>query len=403
MFAAGIQIAAALGALVVLASGGEHISGQFDDLAGMDVPEDVTGADCTMCHGQAATEFEFKHPPAANAECATCHEETGVGGHGALKADDRSLCLSCHQEKETHYPALNCWTSSCHSDTHGSNVDEFLNPSRKEAYPGFYASTEGADYVGTDTCLECHGNYCESWSESMHSMMDGDSSKSPAMQGCESCHGPGGNHWGRGAGIGDFMQATTAEADDACLKCHKDESYVPDYKRGTHVKHGVACISCHNPHDQTNKHNLKNNPNGLCLDCHQTKRIDFAKLSHHPLDSADPTSGMQCVDCHNPHGGEGREMLVAPKEELCFMCHSDKQGPFIYSHAGYDPAMGRGCATCHDNHGSNSPNLLKMSGRGLCLQCHNDRTTHFPTQTCWTTGCHSDHHGSNQDFYFFNK
>lgn len=403
MMGAGLQIAAAVGAFVLFSAGGQgaKVEAQFDDLTGMEAPEDVTGADCMMCHGDAPTRLEFQHPPAANNECASCHQTTGTGGHGALLRDDRSLCLECHQDKEQHYPVLNCWTSSCHSDTHGSDVDEYLNPSRKEEYPGFCESTAGAEYVGSDTCLECHAEKCANWNESIHSLLDTDSGRNPGLRGCESCHGPGGNHWGRRAGIGSFFEATTAEADSACLTCHKDETYVPAYERGTHVKNGVACISCHNPHNTENKHNLRREANSLCFECHQTRRIDFAKLSHHPVETESPRSGLLCLDCHNPHGGEGRTMLALPQEELCFKCHVDKQGPFVFSHAGYDPALGKGCATCHDAHGSNSPNLLKMSGRGLCVQCHTDRVTHFPAQTCWTTGCHTEHHGSNDNYFFF--
>jgi DmsE family decaheme c-type cytochrome len=369
----------------------------------MEAPEDVTGVDCMMCHGDAAQNFEFQHPPAFEGTCNSCHMETGVGGHGGLVRDGRSLCLECHQEKEQHYTALNCWTSSCHSDIHGSDIDEVFNPSRQEEYPGFFEATDGADYVGSDTCLECHADKCQNWSESAHSLSDTSSDGRPDLRGCESCHGPGSNHWGRSAGIGDFELATADESDNACLACHKDDNYVPDYAATTHFKKGVSCLSCHALHDQTNKHNLRNAPDALCLSCHEAKRIDFAKFSHHPTDGSSLRSGLNCIDCHDPHGGSGRAMLDGGKDELCFKCHADKQGPFIFSHAGYEPGLGHGCYTCHEAHGSNAPNLLKLTGRGLCLQCHSDRTTHFPAQTCWTTGCHSDHHGSNTDYFFFSN
>lgn len=376
---------------------------QYDKLEGMESPTDVTGADCTMCHGDAATKLKFHHAPAFEGKCTTCHLETGEKGHGGLIQPDRKLCLTCHTDKLKHYPLMTCWTSECHSNVHGSDVDPTLAPSRQEPYPGFTESTAGADYVGSDTCMKCHGEKCASWKESIHALADVDWQKAPNRRGCESCHGPGGNHWGRKAGIGVFAYATTGEADGVCLTCHKDESYVPAYQRSPHAKGGVGCVACHSIHDQTFKHNLRADANEVCLACHQSQRLEFAKFSHHPVDSKDSRTGLNCVECHNPHGGEGRSMLVAKRDELCFVCHADKRGPFIYQHAGYDPAMGQGCGTCHESHGSGNPNLLKMTGRGVCLQCHSDRTQHFPAQTCWSSGCHSDHHGSNENFFFIEK
>lgn len=373
----------------------------FDDLSGMEAPEDVTGADCTMCHGSAAQNAKFPHPPAKENQCTTCHSPTGVGGHGALVDNERTLCLACHKDYEKHYAPMTCWTSSCHNDVHGSNVDEYLNPSRQEDYPGFRQATYGAKHVGSKTCLACHTEYCEGWSESAHSLTDiGGSAKDE--KGCESCHGPGGNHWGRRAGIGIFDYASTSEVNSTCLRCHEADIYVPDYKGNEHSRADVSCISCHNPHQQDHLHNLRSDPNALCLTCHDNKRIDFARFSHHPVDMENPRTGMLCVDCHNPHGGEGHFMLDEPQDQMCFKCHADKEGPFVFAHAGYEYGLGQGCATCHEAHGSNAPNLLKLSGRGVCLQCHTDRVTHFPDQpTCWTSGCHSSHHGSNKNYFFF--
>ena len=402
MLAVAKQIAVAFGALMFMASSG-YVNTQYDKIEGIESPEDVTGADCTMCHGTTASEFKYHHAPAFEGKCNSCHLETGVGGHGALVKADRTLCLECHKDKEQHYPLTTCWTSECHQDVHGSNTDPTLAPARQEDYPGFSEATEGASYVGSETCMKCHSSTCASWTESAHSLSDIDWKQSPSLRGCESCHGPGGNHWGRKAGIGVFAMASTSEADAVWLVCHKDETFVPDYQHSTHSKTNVGCVDCHSLHGETHKHNLRASINEVCLACHQSQKVDFAKFSHHPLDNSDPRTGLNCVECHNPHGGEGRSMLVAQQDELCFVCHSDKQGPFIYQHAGYEAGLGQGCSSCHDSHGSSSPSLLKISGRGLCLQCHSDRVTHFPTQTCWSTGCHSDHHGSNDDYFFIDR
>jgi DmsE family decaheme c-type cytochrome len=398
-----VVILAVCAALASLASFDDQPQAQLEGLEGMEPPSDVTDIDCTMCHGDFAQQFEFAHAPAFDGECVVCHLSTGEMGHGGLVDEGRGLCLSCHGDKQAHYAAVTCWTSNCHSDVHGSDVDPFLNPARQEPYPGFTPATAGQDFVGSYYCLSCHSEMSEWWGESVHSLSDGEQDTPRYLRGCESCHGPGDGHWGRKAGIGVFDFASREEADARCLTCHKDETYVPDYERGTHAKNNVGCISCHNPHNVAEKHNLRYDANTMCLNCHETKRMDFGKMSHHPLDLADPRSGMLCVDCHNPHGGEGHSMLAAPQEELCLTCHVDKQGPFVFAHPATDPDMGRGCATCHASHGSNTPDLLTINGRGLCLQCHNDRALHFQGQTCWTSGCHTEHHGSNENFFFFDR
>ena len=58
---------------------------------------------------------------------------------------------------------------------------------------------------------------------------------------------------------------------------------------------------------------------------------------------------------------------------LCFKCHADKQGPFVYEHV---PVKTEGCTSCHTPHGSTNPRLLRVSQVNLlCLQCHT-----FPMQ-----------------------
>ena len=87
--------------------------------------------------------------------------------------------------------------------------------------------------------------------------------------------------------------------------------------------------------------------------------------------------------------------------EVCFKCHKDQQGPFVYEH----PAMREGCTTCHKVHGSINAKMLLARDFNLCLKCH--AQANFPTLVedddhtnnmkrsgaCWT--CHTKPHGSN--------
>jgi predicted CXXCH cytochrome family protein len=139
----------------------------------------------------------------------------------------------------------------------------------------------------------------------------------------------------------------------------------------------------------------------LCVSCHAREGHDFKQFSHHPvtIDAAnDPgADAMHCTSCHNVHAGHGPDMLVTRRtQELCLKCHMDKGGPFRFTHMSTEEGIGEGCLTCHEAHGSSHAWLHKAEGNALCIQCHTDRENHYPGQTCWTSGCHSDIHGSNK-------
>ncbi|NMC43288.1 MAG: hypothetical protein GYA46_05160 [candidate division Zixibacteria bacterium] len=75
---------------------------------------------------------------------------------------------------------------------------------------------------------------------------------------------------------------------------------------------------------------------------------------------------MGCLDCHNPHGGAARLTADNTGRDLCFLCHADKEGPFIYEHA----PVNEDCLVCHRPHGTVADNLLKQNEPALCLSCH---------------------------------
>ena len=94
--------------------------------------------------------------------------------------------------------------------------------------------------------------------------------------------------------------------------------------------------------------------------------------------------------------------------ELCYQCHADKRGPFLWEHA----PVRENCLTCHNAHGTNHDKLLTVARPFQCPQCHGN-TNHQPTlynagqilgggaapnsralgRSC--QNCHSQVHGSN--------
>ena len=84
---------------------------------------------------------------------------------------------------------------------------------------------------------------------------------------------------------------------------------------------------------------------------------------HHPVKE----DMMTCTSCHDPHAATEKQLITHERtNELCFNCHQDKQGPFIFEH---DPVQ-EDCMICHNPHGTVSRALLNMGEPALCLQCH---------------------------------
>ena len=149
-----------------------------------------------------------------------------------------------------------------------------------------------------------------------------------------------------------------------------------------------------------------------CFQCHLDVHAEFNLPQHHPV----VEGRMNCVDCHDPHGGDifkpagGSGLAMARTSESCEQCHRDQTRPFVFMHE----AMREGCVVCHQPHGSVNEKMLIISDPNLCLRCHSqvqgptvpaghiyigntDHTFFLQSGTCWTAGCHTAVHGSNVD------
>jgi DmsE family decaheme c-type cytochrome len=87
------------------------------------------------------------------------------------------------------------------------------------------------------------------------------------------------------------------------------------------------------------------------------------RTSHHPVREG----LMGCESCHNPHDGSTPKMIRADwTNELCYQCHTEKRGPFLWEHA----PVREDCLNCHNPHGSNHDKLLQAKLPYLCQRCH---------------------------------
>lgn len=105
----------------------------------------------------------------------------------------------------------------------------------------------------------------------------------------------------------------------------------------------------------------------VCLACHP---------GQDPLQSSSEHEGINCADCHEPHGSSHEYSLRSPVVSLCQeSCHTD--GDLGVSHPVGDnvPDITTNAdmtcvSSCHSNHQSSEPKLLKMARNDLCRQCH---------------------------------
>ena len=278
----------------------------------------------------------------------------------------------------------------------------------------YVAPTDPGQYVGSDTCKTCHEDIYTNFETTAHftTTMEGklEAHKGVEWHGCEACHGPGKEHVDGGGDktkIFTFKDATPQQTSARCLRCHQYNEEHGNYERSMHLANGVACIDCHSPHyAKESQFLMKAKAPELCYTCHQDIRAQFARPFHHRV----PEGLLQCNDCHNPHGGYRPKQLRtnASGDEVCYKCHSEKQGPFVYQHE----AKIEGCMICHSPHGSTNQRMLVQNQVNLlCISCHSVPAETGPPatptfhnqaqkyQSC--TFCHVAIHGSNSSAVFF--
>jgi DmsE family decaheme c-type cytochrome len=276
--------------------------------------------------------------------------------------------------------------------------------------PATQAPAPNGGYVGADACKICHEDLFEGYEKSPHFKTSFDKHGGASHQGCEGCHGPGAAHAddpGDMKKIFSFKTASAKTINERCLTCHASGKEQMDFGRSVHNKNNVSCLDCHSSHHSKDSEFLlvKKEPE-LCYSCHAQQKPQFAMPFHHRVNEG----LVKCDDCHNPHGAVQQKQVrtSAAQDAVCYTCHAEKRGPFVFEH---EAVKIEGCQACHTPHGSPNAHLLKVSNVNLlCLSCHTTSFANAPGapsfhnqaaqyQAC--TLCHSQIHGSNFDHTFF--
>jgi DmsE family decaheme c-type cytochrome len=216
------------------------------------------------------------------------------------------------------------------------------------------AATAAQDAAAGPSCADCHGEVAKAMAGQTHMRVQPFEVRGQAT-GCEGCHGDGAKHVESG-GDKKLIRRFDDDADDAaCLACHRSRGQA-EWHASTHEAQGVSCRDCHSVHTPSQ-------PQASCKTCHADVTSRFQLPSHHPVREGK----MSCASCHDPHSANEAQLDTPQRvNELCYRCHLDKEGPYIFEH---QPVQ-EDCRLCHNPHGTTARRLLTANEPMLCLQCH---------------------------------
>jgi DmsE family decaheme c-type cytochrome len=342
---------------------------------------------CEDCHGPASQHLasrgrepgsilSFKNlRPAERSEiCLKCHEQDactpGATWRTSVHAHNNVACTDCHRghyNLPTGTPATNA-PGAVKADTAASIQLASADWSQDEESAVLKPSLRGTSHhmgaIAPEVCYKCHPDTYQ-LQEIAHPHQIGGTHGFN----CTTCHNP----------HGKLLEYSRK---DLCLECHNG-SPTGAYHSSSHDLNGVACTDCHNPHPDTSvlqtvdihHTNIRrpkrmpmavNDPD-VCYKCHPKILGQTSMPSHHPIREGK----MVCSDCHDAHGQAEGGLKEATVNMVCYKCHADKQGPFVYEH----PPVTENCSICHNPHGTVENNLLKQPATFLCLRCHTGHRT----------------------------
>lgn len=286
--------------------------------------------------------------------------------------------------------------------------------------------------VGRD-CLQCHRQVVQVFALNAH----GKSArflKGSISATCQVCHRNSEKHAETssrtklGESADSPTNPTATQTNESCLTCHAGDGTHFQWTGGKHDRKDMSCLSCHSVHhtklvqrlalNLTNKSDTEvaeilepalpvhmlSGPTveDTCLGCHVEQRKALYQRSTHLFRTELRNMKVTCTSCHNPHGGEaGRMLQDLTVNNVCYGCHAEKRGPFLWEH----PPVRENCLNCHSPHGSNNAKLLTTRVHMLCQQCHIHMLPRHSTAAgnaldifsinrgC--ANCHGQVHGSN--------
>jgi len=377
-----------------------------------------------------------------DAGCGTCHsdvkskwEETGhysifeEGMNGILSSHYASDCIHCHTTGNDHY------ASNDGFDDRTQEVDIYEGADTTFVFPDsaalvhFYGSSDGHLFEGVYDSLETF------FPNSM---------KLARVQ-CESCHGPGSAHGGQ---VDDSKIVTSLSSENCASPCHDEgtrhvypeqwdvsgHSHVPPYPGGSRTTCGgchngaqfiqfvdgveitaqppvnITCATCHDPHDNTNPHQLRTveatladgtevtegGMGKLCMNCHHQRRDDVEAYTNEPHSHFGPHYGVQAdmlmatnaitfgLDLpSSPH--------LAAVENSCVDCHMQ-----VLTNARGEKIDQNGKVFMVGAHTFSVTDPKGKDNVAICEDCHGNVGEKFSEKKFYING-NADHDGDGRD------
>ena len=391
---------------------------------------------CLSCH-EAYTKA-FEHNVHRGDGCESCHgpasrhmktrgqePDSILSFKTLLPAEKSELCLKCHEEDQcapgaqwrcSKHAHCNIACTDCHTSHYGvppgtpstTEPNTSLRPSTGPPYqlirgqepaskPSLRGTSDNLGAVSPNVCYRCHDDMRD-----LRQIANPHQICGPNGFNCTMCHDPHGRLREEGR-------------KELCLECHQAGSPTMAWHSSTHDLYGVACTDCHNPHPRVCVPQVVNvshtsierrgripmavDEPRACYKCHPKIFGLNALMSHHPIKEGK----MVRSDCHDGHGQLEGNLKAETLNLLCWKCHADKQGPFVYEH----PPVTENCGYCHEPHGTVANNLLRQPTTFLCLRCHSghrrrhgfsDIDNNVDMQNAFytdCTNCHTQIHGSD--------
>jgi predicted CXXCH cytochrome family protein len=241
-----------------------------------------------------------------------------------------AICLKCHDQiavvlqKKFKHETLEKGCLSCHLDCR-----EITATSNRHQFPAYYLKTNEPGL-----CLECH----ETGKKDLAVVHKNQLFKQAR---CSSCHEP---------------------------HASNSPKRLPEFSHGPFAKR--ECTVCHAEPVEGKVRLVAADIEELCYSCHEDvqKRIENAKYRHQVIseDKSLIKNRSSCLECHDAHATNQKNLLKKPEQALCSGCHIKLTADKKYVHE----AVSVSCIFCHDAHASDLPKTLLVPVPKLCVGCH---------------------------------
>lgn len=271
-------------------------------------------------------------------------------------------CVDCHQQNHGDWLATPHASAFATLQASGDDDNELCFPCHTVGYgqAGGFVSSNQTPQLADVQCEVCHGPGSNHAADPENVPLTVDLAASLCGACHQSCHGlcgedhhPQFEQWSVSAhSLSLFDLQMDPSAEDACLECHSTDYRLAagDPPGLTTAVHDVECVGCHDPHGGPHSGQLRGEVRNLCADCHTME--DAAPGGDGPAQpQAEMLHGVGGVDLGGePMQGPYSEHWWGIADE-CAHCHvhfSPYGGPDDPVDSGHDfVADLRACAPCH--------------------------------------------------------